>query len=141
MRKGMLLFFLFLLGCAFYVKDSKILQDYTRIGWISDDIFQFQSIGDVSIKSYSLVERRKNSKENAEKKAFLNFVSTLQKLYNLSEIEDNTIQKLKKIYKKYSSLAKEYYIDMDRCVLIYRLYKSDLKSEIEGVLAVLNEQD
>ena len=96
MRKGMLLFFLFLLGCAFYVKDSKILQDYTRIGWISDDIFQFQSIGDVSIKSYSLVERRKNSKENAEKKAFLNFVSTLQKLYNLSEIEDNAIQKLKK---------------------------------------------
>ncbi len=124
-------------NCAWQNGTKPVLKDFTSRGFISNNCFQVIVKMPPDKKSRSLTDRR----ESAYIKAKLNINSiVIKNLFDYCiKIEKNNSRNAAKLktklkeYLRFGYVFREYYNEYDNVILVYRLYKINLKEEIESL--------
>jgi len=116
--------------------------DYVTSGALSNDCFQIIVIAAPDSEFKTMADQRENAFINAKKnitseieKQFLSYY-LLNKSLNSRDVSNEMLNLIKEkaiYYSGYFTLEQEYYLIDNSAVLVYRIYKKNIKNEIMNI--------
>ncbi len=138
------------LSCTIrYYDTNKLANDFTSEGFLDSDHYQVTIKGMPDNSSRGLVEQRESALKNAKSimediiiHNLANYsleyhvqklkIKDVNDIQNLTEIKKELPDKMRK-FLDFGHIAFEYYNPDNSAVIVYRLFKEDLKEKIEAV--------
>ncbi len=124
-------------GCSTTKLPAQYESDFSTSGVLGNDCFQViikmepeknsKTMHDRRISAY--IKAKENIINEAEKQ-IISYYTSLVKAVKDENIGSDKIKKRAADYARKGKLEQEFYLDDDSVILIYRIYKKDIKNEI-----------